>query len=42
MNEEIIKKIDSGRFLNSFKRQNEWGGADVIISSNLNERIRVE
>ena len=47
MNEDINRKIDllkkridSGSFLKGPKLRTEWGGADVIIRNQLNEKIR--
>ena len=47
MNEDIARKIDalkqkidSGSFINNPKLKNEWGGADVIIKNQLNEKTR--
>jgi hypothetical protein len=47
MNQEIAKKlneleqrIDSKEFLEHAKTVSEWGGADVIITSRLNDKIK--
>jgi len=47
MNQEILKKLDeverkieSGDFLKEVNSVKEWVGADVIISSQLNDRIK--
>ena len=38
--DELQRKIESGDFADEARSVEEWGGADVIISSQLNDRIK--
>lgn len=38
--DELNRKIESGDFLKEASSVKEWGGADVVISSRLNDSIK--